>query len=121
MGNKIEKIDLFLRYIEIFEKKIWDEDIKSQFIKDFYKSELVYQFAWPKWQKEAEIYFHNPILIETANLEIIRKLLTLNIRKDRFCDFHLDMMVKSGYMLQILKRLKELRNEIRGGIDAKDN
>ena len=76
--NEIEKIDLILRYIEIFENKIWDEDIKSQFIKDFYKSDLLYEFAWPKWQKEAEMYFHNPILLEIANLEIIRKLLTLH-------------------------------------------
>ena len=74
---------------------------------------MIYEFAWPKWQKEAEMYFHNPILLEIANLEIIRKLLTLHIRKDRFCDFHLDMMVKNGHMLQILKRLKELTSQIK--------
>ncbi|MBN1128044.1 MAG: hypothetical protein JXA71_03610 [Chitinispirillaceae bacterium] len=42
---------------------------------------------------------------------LVRKLCTLHVRKDRFCEGHLAGIVEAGHMTEILKRLKELRGE----------
>jgi len=67
----------------------------NEFVKDFYKSNLVYNFNWSEWQNEALNYFEKPELLKNVDIEIIRKLLTLHVRKERFCEGHLiDKIVK---------------------------
>jgi len=107
------KVELLLKYINIFENENLHTKIYMKFIKDVYESGLVYHFDWPRWEEDAKKYFNNPDLLNNANLEIIRKLLTLHIRKDRFCDYHLEDMIRSGHISQILKRLREIENEVR--------
>jgi hypothetical protein len=36
-------------------------------------------------------------------------LLTLHVRKERFCEGHIAAMVEAGYIQGILERLKEMR------------
>jgi O-acetyl-ADP-ribose deacetylase len=71
---------------------------------------IIFPFDWVKWQDEAVRYFDNPELLKSADLLTLRKLLTLHVRKDRFCDGHFAYIIDSGYLLNILKRLEELRD-----------
>jgi hypothetical protein len=77
---------------------------------------LYFPFDWPSWQDEAERICNEPGELEKADLETIRKLLTLHLRKERFCEGHLASICESGLMLSTLLRLKALRDE--GAIEA---
>jgi len=50
-------------------------------------------------------------LLEEADLETLRKLLTTHVRKDRFCEGHLDYMFECGHITAILERLQQLEIE----------
>ena len=71
---------------------------------------IIFPFDWVKWQDEAVRYFDNPELLKSADLLTLRKLLTLHVRKDQFCDGHFAFIIDSGHLLNILKRLEELRD-----------
>lgn len=71
-------------------------------------SNLVYDFNWPDWKDEAHRYHENPCLVKSADLAIIRKLITTHTRADRFCDGHLAEMIHEGHFIDILNRLQEL-------------
>jgi hypothetical protein len=126
----IENIDILLKYLPIFESdkfnstnaKLLKEgnlpfmlcysEKVNEFVKDFYKSNLVYNFNWSEWQNEALNYFEKPELLKNVDIEIIRKLLTLHIRKERFCEGHLIDIIDSKHIVTILKRLKQIREDM---------
>ena len=66
-------------------------------------------FDWSGFQDEAIGYFEEPSRLETADLETIRKLLTLHVRKDRFCEGHFLEMLNAGHIQAVLRRLAALR------------
>lgn len=68
-------------------------------------------FNWPEWQREAERYDLEPERLQTAPLDDVLKLLTLHVRKDRFCDGHLPLMVSKGHIAALLHRLAVLYGE----------
>ena len=118
-----ENINKIIEYISYFENKdnvFYSIDSKyllypynySKEIHDFekvlYDENIVLVFDWGEWQPEAEKIYNNPDLLENADLETLRKLLTLHIRKERFYSGHLANMIKSGHILNILRRLKEI-------------
>jgi len=106
--NKFFKIDTTdLMYPYLYDKKVLD------FEKALYDENIVYSFDWAEWQSEAEKYFNNPELLKTTDIETIRKLLTLHVRKERFCSGHFASMISSGHIINILKRLKEFRSKIK--------
>jgi hypothetical protein len=75
------------------------------------ESGLKHPFNWGAWQDEAERICYEPGLLEKADLETIRKLLTLHLRKERFCEGHLAAVCEDGLMLRTLLRLKALYDE----------
>ena len=83
------------------------------FMDTLYNENIVFSFDWGEWQEEAIRYFSNPDLIKYTDILTFRKLLTLHVRKVRFCDRHLTSVIDSGYLVSILKRLKELRSKIK--------
>jgi hypothetical protein len=84
-------------------------DELSQFHEAVNANGFVFPFDWSAWQDEAERYYENPELLRTADVQELRKLITLHVRKDRFCDGHLPHMVQCGHITAILQRLRELR------------
>ncbi len=78
----------------------------DSFIETLYNQNIIYPFDWPAWQEQAEKYFKDPNLLEQAGLDTLRRLLTIHLRKERFCEGHLGAVIKSGHILKILKRLK---------------
>ena len=77
-------------------------------VQALYDNGWVEPFDWSKFQDEAIGYFENPSRLETVDLETIRKLLTLHVRKDRFCEGHFLEMLEKGHIQAILRRLAQL-------------
>jgi len=80
----------------------------GQLVELAHDSNLVYPFNWQAWPEEAARYCNDPTLLSSADLSTIRKLLTVHVRKDRFCGGHLAAMVEEGHLIAILYRLREL-------------
>ena len=81
----------------------------NQFIDVLYKHNFIIVFEYPSWQTEAKKYIEDPKLLESADLLILMKLLTLHIRKERFCSGHLAEVIDTGHLVKILERLKEIK------------
>jgi hypothetical protein len=88
----------------------------DRIIYSIHETGLQINFDWPSWQEEAERICCETGELEKADLETIRKLLTLHMRKERFCEGHLAAVCESGLMLSTLRRLKALRDD--GAIEA---
>jgi Family of unknown function (DUF6508) len=78
------------------------------FYKALYDNGWIVPFDWSSWQDEAVRYVNDVTLLEEADLETLRKLLTTHVRKDRFCEGHLDCMFACGHLSAILHRLQEI-------------
>lgn len=83
----------------------------DEFVQALYDSGWLVPFNWGAWQEEAQRYLA-PEALASADVETLGKLLTLHVRKDRFCDGHLLEMAEVGHLLAILERMAVLRNEI---------
>jgi hypothetical protein len=126
---KIEHIDKILTFLPKFERPGFSagECISQKgefpyckyapevhaFISTIYDDGWIYLFDWSSWQKEAIKYLNDPSELESADLDTLRKLLTLHVRKERFCEGHMSEMIKSGHIVAILKRLRMIRDSIK--------
>lgn len=123
-----EQLDAILRFLPIFERPgyVFGEwhyppgrfpycstsSEVNDFDKALYKAGLVLSFDWPSWQLEAQRYYTDPDVLETADLLTLSKLLTTHVRKDRFVEGHLVSMLECGHITAILRRLKTIREEM---------
>lgn len=79
------------------------------FVRDLYDNNIIiYSFDWPAWQDEAEKLYDDQEALASVDLDTLRKLLTVHVRKDRFCEGHLAAVIRDGHVLAILKRLADL-------------
>jgi len=88
----------------------------NEFITILHEEEFTTPFDWGNWQDQADF---EPHVLKKANLETLQKLLTIHIRKERFCDGHLATVLENGHIIAILRRLKEICNEMENGVDVK--
>ena len=116
-----------LRFLSVFEKPdfeagrvvvragqmpCWNYGTEvNVFAKALFDNRWVVEFDWTPWQKEAKKYLAEPELVIGADLRVLRRLLTIHIRKDRFCDGHLATMVVEGHITSILKRIEQLKEQ----------
>lgn len=84
-----------------------------EFLDILYKHNFIIIFNHPKWQPEALKYIEDPELLKSADILTLRKLLTLHIRKERFCSGHLAAAVDTGHLVKILERLKVLKSNLK--------
>lgn len=68
-------------------------------------------FDWNAWLPEADRYYRAPATLSTAGVETIQKLLTLHVRRDRFVEGHLAVMIEGGHIAAILRRLAQIREQ----------
>jgi hypothetical protein len=122
----LEALDAVLRFLPIFEQPgyVFGEwrSPKGQFpyysmtteAMDFFRTiqPILFPFDWSSWQGEAEKYVVDPQALGTADLLTMRKLLTTHVRMDRFVGGHFGGMLESGHITAILRRLKELREQM---------
>jgi len=123
-----EDIDALLRFLPILEANgfvfgQWDSQEGTfphfnfsaeadRFHHCLYDNNWIVSFDWPGWQAEAERLCASPEMLERADLETIRKLLTLHVRKERFCEGHLLGMFESGHLTNVLRRLRAIRRDM---------
>ena len=126
-----EQIDAILPFLELFEQPDFvagtheadagtgypyfkKSESVTKFVQALYENDWVTpKFDWTTW-KDSEVYINSPKNIQTADTITIVKLLTTHVRGDRFCEGHLAAMFKSGHILAILRRLREIRREMGG-------
>jgi hypothetical protein len=89
----------------------WSVELRM-FHRAVFDNGFVYPFDWGSWQERAEELIDNPSLLAEADLQTLRMLLTTHIRKERFCEGHLPMMIRTGHMTALLERLRELRADM---------
>jgi len=126
-----EAMDALIKFLPIFEKRgfvfgRWsggecdDSDTVTmpmfsmsadarRFLEALYDNNWIVPFDWPKWQAKAARYCESPEKLKGAKVETLRRLLTLHVRKERFCEGHMAAVHKSGHLVAILRRLKEIR------------
>ena len=80
----------------------------SEFIEACYSTGLVQSFDWCAWQHQGRRYMNDPNLVGSARLATCIKLITAHLRFERFCDGHIEDVLRSGHMIAILRRLKKL-------------
>lgn len=80
-------------------------------VEDLYNARIVYSFDWPEWQAEAERLYRDKKALQVASLADLRRLLTTHVRKDRFCEGHLDAMLRTGHLLAILEQVAHRVNK----------
>lgn len=134
---RVEDMDALLRFLPIFESpgfvfgerqpprwlgpKLWQLGFagltrsSSQFYKAIYEHRWVIGFDWGAWGDEAHSYMEDPDKLRTADIEAIRKLLTAHVRADRFVEGHFFHVLESGHITAILRRLKQIREEMGEG------
>lgn len=95
----------------MFGYEVWDP-VLERFHSALYDYGFVISFDWPAWQDEAQRYLEFPELPGSADLNTIRKLFTVHVRKERFCVGHFTTMVKIGHVRTLLKRLEEIREAL---------
>jgi len=78
---------------------------------------FTYAFDWRAWAKEAEAFFQDPSLLETAPLETIWRLFFTLIRKDRFTEGTLVAALQNGLVTAALRRLEHLAGRDADPID----
>jgi len=127
-----QDFEVILSYLPSFERQTYDFgemiDEKGtlpwadysgevmEFYKDLYLHHFIVDFDWPSWQHVAIEYFQNPELIKTADLVTIRRLFTVHIRKDRFCEGHLLSVLENGHITMMLQRLATIYKSIIEGV-----
>jgi len=107
-----DDIDKLLEYQTAikFESHLWTEKELEAFRSELLRK-WVRGYDWTKWQEKAISYYKNPELLKEADLVDIVKLITLHVRKEKFCGGHLLDMIQSGHMNKILGRIRKIRTE----------
>lgn len=77
-----------------------------EFNKAAYETGIVIAFDWGSWQEEAMRIQSDPQRLAKASLVDLRKLLTLHLRKERFCEGHLLSAFETGDIQAILRSLQ---------------
>lgn len=79
-----------------------------------YDRNIIVSFDWTTWQ-EAE-RFVDPVAVNGATLDEVRRLLTLHVRQDRFVTGHLAEAVANGHVGALLRRLQALVEQAEPGL-----
>ena len=107
--------DRLLAYLPTFERpdydftggRAWSAEA-MEFAWALYDTGLVFDFDWGAWHGEAERFFDDPEAVAGADESILRRLLTLHSRRERFDEDHLLEVLRSGHVAAILRRAREL-------------
>nr|WP_281354525.1 DUF6508 domain-containing protein [Pseudomonas akapageensis] len=86
----------------------WEEAMMV-FQRVLYATRFMAPFDWMKafsGSKRAEM--EDASLLDTADIEQVRRLLIAHVRADRFCPGHLSSIIRDGYLDRALDRLRVL-------------
>lgn len=66
-------------------------------------------FDWQSEFADRRADLESASMVDGADLEMLRKLMTAHVRIDRYDPGHLDALIRSGYWSRCLQRLQQLR------------
>ncbi len=89
-------------------------EVVSGLVDALYANRFVEPFDWRGWSATAKEYMDDPTRLDSADLGTLRKLLTTHARAERFSSGHLAMVINSGHLVAVLRRLAELRRQMGG-------
>ncbi len=93
------------------QEHIFTHDAIHELIHELDQSGFIAPFDWMKWSRQLpENWQTNTSLLDDADLDMLRRLLTAHIRLERFHDRHLDSLFRNGYMAVLFGRLQLLLN-----------
>ncbi len=125
-----EAIDALVKFLPIFEKPgfsfgEWPKfetedgvltvpafefsDDADRFLRALREHGWIEPFDWTKSQAQAARYCDLPEKLRKVGIGTSRKLLTIHVMKERFCEGHLAAVCESGHLAAILRRLREIR------------
>lgn len=76
-----------------------------------YQNNFIQPFNWSVWE-EGKRLVDDPVLLQRADLQTLRKLLTLHVRADRFTEGYLAHLFGNGHIVMILRRIAEIYRSI---------
>jgi len=94
---------------DLFHPYVYSREV-NKFLATIIKEEFTIVFDWVEWREEAVKYFKEPELIDSASITTLRKLMTMFIRKERFCSGFINSVIDTGMILRILERLNTIKN-----------
>ncbi len=68
--------------------------------------------CWADYDYQSKVaakMLKNKDVIETADMDRIKTMLTFCVRGERFCDGHWEKMIQEGHVIRLLQRLTELQ------------
>lgn len=74
------------------------------------------EFNTDKARSRAGEYAKNPELISSADLKVLREILTVGVRSDRFCSGVVAGMIDDGIITRCLQRLETIRSKMKEGL-----
>lgn len=84
-------------------------DEVRQFIEELYATEFIFAFDYNEWMSKEGGRYLSSHAIASADLIVLRRLITAYVRKERFCSGVLAEILDNGFLVAILRRLAELR------------
>lgn len=108
------QIDAILPFLATFEAEGVQFESSAEvdaFIQCLYENNWVDpSFEWEAWQDQADQFAESPERLDAADAETVRKLLTLHVRKDKYCiGGYLAAMFENGHIVALLHRLRWIR------------
>ncbi|MBN1612037.1 MAG: DEAD/DEAH box helicase [Polyangiaceae bacterium] len=101
----------------VFVMPIWRyEPHVEAFQRVAYEHNLVFSFDWPAWLEtpEGRQFRESSEGIATADLLMLRRLTTVHVRKERFCEGHLAEMAERGDLAALARRIIEVVGSRKG-------
>ena len=104
-----------LAYLAPLQMNLHTEDMQDIYENTIYRSFLtaldvtgfVAEFDYGSWIADLKD-ITDPALLDQADLEFLRKIVTAHVRFDRFLGGHLEELFASGYFVRVLERLEVL-------------
>jgi hypothetical protein len=78
------------------------------FIKEIYSSGFIYKGDYTDWKKKGDTPGEILSVIDSADFNTLKKILTFYIRGERFCDGLMASAIDNGIILRCLERLEKL-------------
>jgi hypothetical protein len=127
-GDLKERIEALTRFLPIFETPGYDfatwhkpdgevprcvlDPSAEEFVTELYRQDWILSPSWPDWRDEVRKYANAPEEITRADLDTVQRLISAHVRADRIKEGHLLTVFNSGHLTLLIRRLKDLGEEL---------
>lgn len=80
----------------------------DEFIAAFYADDVCVVFDWIEWRDQGHVLLETSGAMERADLDDLRRLLTMLVRQDRFAEGTLAHAIEHGWIHAVLDRMRTI-------------